>query len=77
MRNKGGVACLNCERESGICPGMGLEAVKEMRKIQTEPLKGMDGIDLPEEAIREIKPVLKLHVEYRIGKRLKSAKYLE
>ncbi len=76
-RNRGGIACLNCERESGLCPGMGPDAVKGLRTIQSEPLNNMDGMQLTEEAIREIKPVLKQHIEYRIGKRLKSANYLE
>jgi DNA repair protein RecO (recombination protein O) len=76
-RNRGGIACLNCEQESGPCPSMGSDAVRKMRNIQSESLKGMSEIDLTEETIREIKPVLKLHIEYRIGQRLKSAKYLE
>jgi len=76
-RNRGGIACLNCEQESGLCPGMGLDAVEGLRQIQTEPLDKISGVKLTEEAIREIKPVLKLHIEYRVGQRLKSAKYLE
>jgi DNA repair protein RecO (recombination protein O) len=77
MQDRGGIACLNCERESGRFPGMGPEAVKAMGMIQTSVSDGMDGTQLSEAAIREIKPVLKQHIEYRIGKRFKSAKYLE
>jgi DNA repair protein RecO (recombination protein O) len=76
-QTKGGIACLNCERESGLFPGMGSEAVKAMMKIQSGPLNRMEDIHLSEEAIGEIRPVLKLHIEYRIGQRLRSAKYLE
>jgi DNA repair protein RecO (recombination protein O) len=76
-RTRGGIACLNCEKESGICPGMGSDAVNGLRLIQSEPLNKINGLQLTEEAIREIKPVLKLHIEYRIGQNLKSAKYLE
>jgi len=75
--NKGGIACLKCERESTRCPGMGKDAVIGMKKIQSGTFQEMDGIHLTDEAIHEIEPVLKLHADYRIGKRLKSAKYLE
>lgn len=77
MRDRGGISCLNCERESGLCSGMGPDAVKTMGRIQSGVVDGMDGMQMPETAIEEIKPVLKQHIEYRIGKRLKSAKYLE
>ncbi|MBW1903181.1 MAG: DNA repair protein RecO C-terminal domain-containing protein, partial [Deltaproteobacteria bacterium] len=76
-RTRGGIACLNCEHESGVCPGMGSDAIKGLRQIQSAPLNEINGVQLTEEAIREIKPVLKLHIEYRVGQRLKSAKYLE
>ncbi len=76
-RDRGGIACLNCEQESGVCPGMGSDAVKGLRQIQSEPLNKINGVQLTEEAIREIKHVLKLHIEYRVGQKLKSAKYLE
>jgi DNA repair protein RecO (recombination protein O) len=77
MRDKGGIACLNCERESGLCPGMGPDAVKAMGRIQSGVVDGIGGIQMPETAIEEIIPVLKQHIEYRIGKRLRSAKYLD
>jgi len=78
MRSKGSIACLNCEQESSHHPGMGSDAVMAVSKMQSEPLNSIvEGLELSEEAIREIKPVLKLHIDYRIGQRLKSAKYLE
>lgn len=77
MRNKGGIACLNCEKETDFSPGVEPETVKRLRTIQSKSLSDVGNISLTEEEIRELKPVLKLHMEYRIGKRLKCAKYLE
>ncbi|MBW1850911.1 MAG: DNA repair protein RecO [Deltaproteobacteria bacterium] len=76
-QSRGGIVCLNCEQESGLCPGMEPDAVKGMRAMQSGPWDELDGISLTEDAIRQIKPVLKLHIEYRIGKKLKSSNYLE
>ena len=77
LRNRGAIACLNCEKETGLYPGMEPGAVKELQALQSMPLNDLENISLTEEGIREIRPVLKLHMEYRLGKRLRSAKYLE
>lgn len=77
MRNRGAIACLNCEKETNGCPGMAPDAVEGLRSMQTMPGDHVEKMSLTEENIREIRPVLKLHTEYRLGKRLKSAKYLE
>ena len=76
-RNKGGIACLKCEQESRHSPGVGPDTINRFRAIQSEPWDKLEGIPLAEEMIREITTVLRLHIEYRIGKRLKSAEYLE
>ena len=71
----------------GTEPGMdvvgeaedGLDAVQKACVLRPDVIlldmvmPRMDGL----EAIKEIKPVLKLHMEYRIGRRLKTAEYLE
>ena len=77
MQDRGEIACLNCEKESCRRPGMGPDAVKRLKTMQSKSWNDVRDISLTEEDIREIKPVLKLHLEYRIGKRLKSAKFLE
>jgi len=77
LQNRGGIACLKCEKESVRRPGMGPDAVKRLKIMQSKSWNDVRDISLTEEDIREIKPVLKLHMEYRIGKRLKSAKFLE
>ena len=77
MRDRGAIACLNCEKETVVCPGMTPDAVKELHALQSMPSIDLENIHLTVEQVLEIRPVLKLHMDYRLGKRLKSAKYLE
>ena len=76
-RSKGGIACLKCEQESKLSPGLSPDSVKALGVIQSTPWSQAEASDLNNEMIHEIKPVLKLHMEYRIGRRLKTAEYLD
>ncbi len=76
-RSKGGIACLKCEQESKLSPGLSPGSIKVLRVMQSTPWSQAEASDLTDEMIREIKPVLKLHMEYRIGRRLKTAEYLD
>ena len=76
-KSKGGVACLKCEKESKLAPGLGPDTVKALQLMQSGPLSKVETAALSDEIIREIKPVLKFHMEYRIGRKLKTAEYLE
>ncbi|MDY6972568.1 MAG: DNA repair protein RecO [Thermodesulfobacteriota bacterium] len=76
-RSRGGIACLRCEQESPLSPGLGPDSVKGFRVIQSAPWSTAEALRLTEGMICEIRPVLKLHIAYRIGPRLKSAAYLE
>ena len=76
-RSKGGIACLRCERESRFSPTLGPETVKALRHVQSGAKSKVKSLSLTDQVIDEIKPVLKLHVQYRLGQRLKAAKYLE
>lgn len=75
--NKGGIACLKCEHESASCPGLSPDAANILKLIQSGIWHELQVVSLTEQAICEIKQVLKLHIEYRIGRRLKSARYIE
>ena len=76
-KSKGGIACLSCERECTLTPGLGPDAVQALRLLQAAPWEKVEAISLAGEIIQELRPVLKLHMEYRIGRRLKSAEYLD
>lgn len=77
VREKGGISCLKCKRESELSPGLGPATVKELRALQSANLGEGEAFNMSEEMTSEIKTVLKQHIEYRIGRRLKAAQYLE
>lgn len=76
-QSKGGIACLKCEQESKLSPGLGPATVKALNAIQSTPWDNAQASGLTNEMIHEIKPLFRLHMEYRIGQRLKTAQYLE
>lgn len=76
-QSKGGISCLRCERESSVSPGMEPDSVNALKTIQSAPLSRLLALSLDGEVAREIRPVLKLHIEYRIGRKLRTAEYLE
>jgi DNA repair protein RecO (recombination protein O) len=77
VQEKGGISCLKCERESRLSPVMEPGSVGKLMALQSAHLGKEETLNMSEEAIQEIKPVLKLHIEYRLGRRLKTGKYLE
>jgi DNA repair protein RecO (recombination protein O) len=76
-RSKGGIACLNCGQESKLSPGLGPDTVNGLRVLQSAPWNEVETLPLTDEITHEIKRLFKLHIEYRIGRRLKTAEYLE
>jgi DNA repair protein RecO (recombination protein O) len=69
----GSIVCMGCEKESALTPGMGPNTVHVLAQLQSP--------DLPllpwsEDIVSELKRVLIAHIEHRLGKRLKSAQYL-
>jgi DNA repair protein RecO (recombination protein O) len=76
-RDKGGIACLKCQQETAISPGLDPEAVEMIKVMQMHPLNSLMKLQMKEEIGKEIKPVLKLHREYHLGQRPKTAAYLE
>ncbi len=76
-RDKGGIACLKCQQETAISPGLDPQTVEMIRLIQTHPLGLLMKLQLKEDIAGELKPVLKLHREYHLGRRPKTANYVE
>ena len=74
--DKGGISCLRCEHESRLSPGMGTDTINRFKAMQSALEPKWGELSLTEEMIEEIKSAIKLHIEYRIGRRLKTAKYL-
>lgn len=76
-QSRGGIACLKCEKESRHSIGLSPGAVEGLKALQSIPWSKVNALTLTHEAIEEIKPVLKTHIEYHIGQRLKTANFLE
>ncbi len=73
----GSIVCLSCEKESVLNPGMSPKTVQVLEHFQSADLSILKDVQCDDEIITELKKVLMMHVEHRLGKRLKSAQYLD
>jgi len=76
-REKGGIACLGCQKITNRTPGIQPDSVRAMKQMQTESLSRSLEMTLSAGVLTEIKRVQKLHREYRLEKELKTTKYIE
>ena len=72
----GSIVCLGCEKESTLNPGMKPKTVQVLNKFQTADLSLLKNVQCDDDIIDGLKKVIMLHVEHRLGKRLKSAQYI-
>jgi DNA repair protein RecO (recombination protein O) len=73
----GSIVCLSCEKESVLTPGMDPKTVHVLEQIQSLELSLSNTLKFNEDILSELKRVLVTHIEHRLGKRLKSAKYFQ
>jgi DNA repair protein RecO (recombination protein O) len=74
----GGIACTKCQQITAITPGMSPSTVNITRLAQAQsPTIFKEIKNTEDDVISELRPVLKLHREYHLGCRPKSAYYLE
>jgi len=71
----GSIVCMACEKESALTPGMDPNTVRVLEQLQTPDLSLSNTLQSDENILGELKKVLMAHIEHRLGKRLKSAKY--
>ena len=74
---KGGIACLGCQQVTAITPRVSPDTIKAMIQIQAEHLSKLKEFDCSTDIIPEIKPVLKLHREFHLSHRPRTACYVE
>ena len=74
--SSGSIVCLGCEKESVLNPGMNPKTVQVLEDFQSTDPSLLQNVQCDDDIITELKRVLMMHVEHRLGKRLKSAKYL-
>jgi DNA repair protein RecO (recombination protein O) len=75
--DRGGIVCSGCGSESDGVPALATGSTQALRRMQSGEwdLGSGPGLDPGEAA--QIRRVLDLHMGYRLGKRLKSARYIE
>ena len=77
LPDRGSIACMKCQEITKMTPAMCPETVRTINTLQTCLSHSHCGDGLSPEFFNEIKPVLKLHREYRLEKSPKSANYFE
>lgn len=73
----GSIVCLACEKESVLNTGMDPKTVQVLEQLQSSDLSLLKKFQCNDDILSELKRVLMAHVEYHLGKRLKSTKYLQ
>ena len=76
-KETGGIACLNCIRASKQAPPLSPEGVSLFTLIQSKPMAELLRLTIQTERLKELKPVLTLHREYHLERRLKTAKFVD
>jgi DNA repair protein RecO (recombination protein O) len=72
----GSIVCMACDKESVFTPGMDPTTVYALEQVQSHDFSISHTFQCNEDTLKELKRVFLSHVEHRLGKRLKSAKYL-
>jgi len=72
----GSIVCMACETESALIPGMGPDTVHILEHLHSSNLSLSNSLHCNEDMLGELKRVLMAHIEHRLGKRLKSAKFI-
>jgi DNA repair protein RecO (recombination protein O) len=75
-RDRGGIACLKCQPVTSLTPALSPEAVGLLKRLQCGPLEVLTETALTDQSVEQIRPVLKLHREYRLERRLTTSKYV-
>ncbi|MBN1903508.1 MAG: DNA repair protein RecO [Deltaproteobacteria bacterium] len=73
----GGIACMRCQGVTKATPGLSPDTVNLIKKIQAGLTKECFDTCTSKDFLGEIRPVLKLHREYRLENRPRTAGYLE
>ena len=77
ISERGGIACLKCRQITASSPKLSPDTVKWMCQVQAGNAEDLNNISVADEILVEIKPILKLHREYQLCRRLKTADCLE
>jgi len=74
---KGAIACMKCHQITALSPKLSPEAIKFIKMLYDDPASIFDRPAVDDRVLSEIKPVLKLHREYHLGREPKTASCME
>jgi DNA repair protein RecO (recombination protein O) len=74
---KGGIACMKCQQITALSPKVSPDTVQFIKMLYSKSPSIFDQLSVAEKVLSEIKPVLKLHREYHLGREPRTACYLE
>jgi len=77
VRERGGIACMRCRRPSVDMPSLSPEALKVLDSLQSVSHELGEDLGPSKGVLSEIRPVLRLHRDYRIERPLKTAKHVD
>lgn len=72
----GSIACMACARETAHTPPISPRSIYVLTRLQSKEDIDPDALACDEETLSELSKILAVHIEHRIGKRLRSAQYL-
>jgi DNA repair protein RecO (recombination protein O) len=77
LKDNGGIACLACEKACTQSPGLSPSSVGAWRRFQTCQGSANEILLIAESEVAELKPAMKLHMDYCVGKKMKSTPFLD
>lgn len=75
--DKGGIACMKCDRESRTKPELSPDTVKVIKEIYSLPFNQAKEIQLTEDITHELLPFIIAHRQYRLERPISTWKYIE
>jgi DNA repair protein RecO (recombination protein O) len=73
---QGGIACLKCEHESAVYPGVDPATAKILLTVQNKPWPFVKNLVIDDRAAGEITNILRLHRDHCLERRLTTSKYI-
>jgi DNA repair protein RecO (recombination protein O) len=77
LKHKGGIACMACEKACHQSPGLSPPSVGAWRRFQACHSSAGDILSMTDPEVAELRPALTLHLDYCVGKRMKSTPFLD
>jgi DNA repair protein RecO (recombination protein O) len=77
LKHKGGIACLACEKACTHSPGLSPPSVSAWCRFQACHSFSSDILSMADAEIAELRPALTVHMDFCLGKKMKSTPFLD